>query len=114
MNFDLQQVRYSLGIQKNQSYPEVFKVGLIITLHIIFMSSTFYIVQHEFKAGKLKNGGIQHTQRWLQVVDGMMQWLLTKKNDFITIPQIQLQKLVLFIVFGKLKWNYSRRISKIY
>ena len=65
------------------------------------MSSTFYIFLHEFKAGK--------AEKWWEAVSVAMAlgggWdyevAVNKEKGFLTILQMQLLKLELYIVFGK-------------
>ena len=43
---------FYLGIQNKLIFPLLISSSFIINTNIIFMASTFYIVHHEFKAGK--------------------------------------------------------------
>ena len=43
---------FYLGIQNKLIFPLLISSSFIISTKIIFMASTFYIVHHEFKAGK--------------------------------------------------------------
>ena len=43
---------FYLGIQNKLIFPLLISSSFIISTNIIFMASTFYIVHHEFKAGK--------------------------------------------------------------
>ena len=64
------------------------------------MSSTFYIVHHEFKVGKSENGGRQLMPQWLLgAVDDAV--VANKEKDFLIILLMWLIKQDPFIVFGK-------------
>ena len=79
---------FYLGIQNKLIIPLLISSSFIINTNIIFMASTFYIVHHEFKAGK--------AEKWWETAYAAMSpgggWddavAANKEKGFLTILQM--------------------------